>query len=554
MGNETVPLHRRKKLDSLFEAFSILAEDTYVYLCDMVYDYSRWSKTLVQEFGLPSEYMINAGSIWEEHIHPDDKQTYHEGIDAIFSQKAKGHDMQYRAKKANGEYDVCTCRGIVITDDNGRPEYFGGAIRNHAKQSHIDKLTGLSNQYGFFEGISRQIKTHTNSRTCIIGISRLTEINEVYGYRFGNRVLQLFGRYLMEHIGNRGGTYRLDGCKFAVSTETQSLKELEESYDSLRAHFRAGINVDGTFVALELNAGALSLEDFDTDVQTIYACLNFAYDESKTRKHGDFVPFHEELNLDKRGRIAMLHDIRNNISKGFDGFYLLYQPVVHAESEKLIGAEALLRWKNEKYGMVPPDLFIPILEKDPLFPDLGEWILRTAVQETKEILKVIPGFVINVNLSYTQLEQPNFTSRVWKVLKETDFPPDHLCLEVTERCRLLNMDLLEKVILNLRSGGIKIALDDFGTGFSSMGLVKALPFDTIKIDRGFVQKIEEDDKERKLVNNFVSIAKTFGAKVCVEGIETSGMCRILREYNIHSFQGYYYSKPIEIEKLLSNYT
>jgi len=118
---------------------------------------------------------------------------------------------------------------------------------------------------------------------------------------------------------------------------------------------------------------------------------------------------------------------------------------------------------------------------------------------------------------------------------------------------LLDENLLKNIIITLRAGGVRIALDDFGTGYSSIGLMKNLPFDTIKIDRSFVQKIEEDDKERRLVNNLVDAANIFEAKVCVEGIETPGMRDILREFGIHSFQGYYYSKPIEKEEVIAKY-
>jgi EAL domain-containing protein (putative c-di-GMP-specific phosphodiesterase class I) len=231
----------------------------------------------------------------------------------------------------------------------------------------------------------------------------------------------------------------------------------------------------------------------------------------------------------------------------------VYQPVVDADTEELIGAEALLRWKNETQGVVPPDTFVPILEMDPLFPDLGEWILRTALEDAKKIMCTKPDFVINVNLSYVQLAQAGFTDRVWNALKATDFPAEHLCLEVTERCRLLDVALLRNVITTLRAGGVCVALDDFGTGYSSVGLVKNLPFDTIKIDRSFIQKIEEDTTEQKLVNNLADVARIFGAKVCVEGIETSGMRDILKGYGINCFQGYYYSKPVEIEEILAKY-
>ena len=540
----------KKRLDSLFESYSIIADDTFVFICDMKYDFSRWSKNLVESFGLPSEYMYGAGDIWEGYIHEDDRQAYHEGMDAIFAGKQAGHDMQYRAKRPDGEYDICTCRGTVLKDELGIPEYFCGSIRNHSQRSQIDTLTGLRNQYGFFSDLQSYIRNKTPIRIGIAGIGKLTEINEVYGYHAGNQILQVFGRFLMDNVANRGGTYRLDGSRFAIISTVQSEEELSQSYEEIRAYFRKGINIDGLDIILELNAGILSLDEFNVDDQTVYSCLNFAYQDSKSNKHGDLVAFRTELTNESRKKIEMLHAIRASITKGFKGFYLLYQPVVDADTEKVIGAEALLRWKNDEYGVVPPDMFIPFIEADPLFPELGEWIIKTALDDARKIQTYLPDLKINVNLSYAQLERSDFADVVWDTIEKADYDPKNMCLEITERCRLLDMDLLRNVIVTLRAGGVRFALDDFGTGYSSIGLIKDLPFDTIKIDRSFVQHIEQDEKEKRLLNKFTEMAGIFGADVCVEGIETSGMRDIIRTYGVHSFQGYFYSKPLPIDEFI----
>ena len=545
-----IPAERKKKLDSLFEAFALVAEGTYVFLCDMDYDYSRWSKSAVDTFDLPSEYMYGAGEIWEERIHPEDRKSYHKSIEDIFGGQDSGHDMQYRARKRNGEYDVCTCRGVVIEKPTGEAAYFGGAIRNHGLQGHIDTVTGLRNQYGFFEDLQNHIDKHALVRISMVGIGKFSEINEVYGYHFGNKVLQRFGRYLLEHVGNRGSVYRLDGTKFAVISSTQTPQRTIEQYEGLRAVFREGLVVEDKCIILELNGGLLTLDRYNIDDQTVYSCLNFAYGESKNRRQGDMVEFYNDLSGENRQRIEKLHVIRVSITQDFRGFSLFYQPVVEASTQRLIGAEALIRWSSPEYGMVQPDLFIPLLEKDPLFSELGRWILRTAIMDAKRVMATCPDFVINVNLSYAQLEKPDFMDMVLDVLKETDFPSDHLCLEITERCRLLDIELLKNIVVNLRGRGIKFALDDFGTGFSSMGIVKNLTFDTIKIDRSFVLKIEEDPKERELIEHFTNVAATFGAKVCVEGIETAGMRDILQKFRVYSFQGYFYSKPCSIDAFM----
>ena len=541
---------RKKMLDSLFKSYDVVAEGTYVYICDMKYDFSKWSKSAVDTYGLPSEYMYGAGDIWENVIHPEDREAYHKGIDEIFTGNTSSHDMQYRARKINGEYDVCTCRGVVIRDLFGEPDYFVGTIRNHGAQGHIDTLTGLRNQYGFFEDLDSCIKRQTSIFVLMIGISKFSEINEVYGYHFGNRVLQLYARKFFDTTGNTGSCYRLDGTKFAVISNTLSLDDIQERYRQFRNYFREEFQVDGKRILLEVNCGALKIDLFEFDSQTAYACLDFAYEESKTRHQGEMILFHNDLNEDNRQRIEKLHAIRASIRHGYKGLYLLYQPVVDARTEQLIGAEALLRWQNDTYGTVPPDQFIPLLESDPLFPELGEWIIREAVRSAKKILKKNPEFVININLSYTQLEMPNFIDMVFRVLDETGYPPEHLCFEVTERCRLLDIGLLKNVAASLKSRGVLIALDDFGTGFSSISIVKELPFDIIKIDRGFVQKIEDNEVDRELMRHFADLASLFGAKVCVEGIETEGMKDILQRFHVESFQGYYYAKPLMLDKIL----
>ena len=546
----TISEDRRAQLDALFRSFEIIAEGTYVYVCDMKYDFSRWSKSAVDTYGLPSEYMYGAGDIWENQIHPEDRVAYHKGIDDIFSGNASGHDMQYRARRVTGEYDVCTCRGTVIRDLSGEPDYFAGTIRNHGIQGHIDTLTGLRNQYGFFEDLDSCIKRSSEISVILFGISHFSEINEVYGYHFGNRVLQAYARSVFETTGNVGHSYRIDGTKFAVISSTVSIDEMRENYERFRTWLHEDFQVDGKKVLLDLHCGALRVDSFDIDSQTIYSCLNYADEESKIHRKGELVEFRNEMNEKSYRRLELLQTIRASITRDYEGFYLLYQPVVKAETECMIGAEALLRWKSDLYGTVQPDAFIPVLESDPLFPQLGEWILREAILAAKQLLEQYPDFVMNVNLSYSQLEKPDFVDMVLRMLEDLHYPPEHLCLEVTERCRLLDLGMLKNVVMNLKSRGVQVALDDFGTGFSAVGIIREIPFDTIKIDRGFVMNIEKKEQDRRLIGSIVGLTSIFGAKVCAEGVETAGMRDILRKYEVKSFQGYYYSKPIMLEQVM----
>ena len=257
---------------------------------------------------------------------------------------------------------------------------------------------------------------------------------------------------------------------------------------------------------------------------------------------------------ESRNSLTRLNEIRNSIVDECAGFELYYQPVVDAKTEEMCGAEALIRWRNNDYGLVPPFLFVPILEQDSLFPELGKWILREAMICGNRIRAKYPNFVMNVNLSYAQLERTDFVDVVLDLLKATHFPAKNICLELTERCRLLDVKLLQNIFVRLREEGVRIALDDFGTGFSSLGVLRKLPIDCVKIDRDYVLNIQSNKEDRNTVKFISQLAEAFNAELCVEGVETAEMRDMLRKFNVTSFQGFYYSRPVPIEEFCVKYS
>ena len=542
---------RKNMIDRLYEAMTMIAEGCYVYVCDIKYDYSRWSERAVDYFGLPGKYMVNAGGIWAGHIHEDNKEVYNKQIESIFAGSGSGHDMQYRARRADGEYVVCTCKGTVLRDNDGNPDFFVGSIKNNESVGTVDTLTGLKNLYGFFEDLKGIFWQRKWSTIMLVGITGFSDINDVYGYSFGNRVLQSLGRYLEGVFAGRGNVYRMDGTKYAVLTSEMTLLELEQLYKMLRDKHTHDFYVDGKHLSLSLNAGAIVLDNFEITKETAYSCLRYSYYRSKLKKLGELVVFEDTLSDENRQTVEKINVIRNSITQNCSGFYLCYQPIMDAKNETLKGFEALVRWRNEEYGSVPPMQFIPILEQDSLFNELGTWILRTAMIDGLDLLKRYPGIIINVNLSYTQIEKHDFVNEVMSLLKETGFPPENLCLEITERCRLLDTDLLKKMFGALRANGIKVALDDFGTGFSSIGVLRELPVDTVKIDREFVKNIENSESDQNTVEFISGLANAFAAEVCVEGVETESMRDFLRHFLVNSFQGYLYSKPVTKEEIFN---
>lgn len=541
------------KLDSLYEAFSILADGAYTYIADIKHNYSRWSKKAVEYFGLPGEYMEDAGNVWMENVHPDDRAAYAESINEIFSGKVSEHNLQYRARTKDGKYIVCTCRGVVIRDEHGEPDYFGGTIRNNDTLSYFDDISNFRSLYGFLEDLQSAQWKGDEIQIMLIGINEFSRLNDIYGYTFGNRVLQEFSRMIDTEAHGMGEWYRMDGTKFAIVCKKASVDDLKNLYKRIQYNSIHDFMVDGNRVVLSFVAGAINLDSLDVSSETVYSCLRFAYYESKNNHLGELFVLKNNVSDDKRFAIERINVIRNSIVNNCEGFFLCYQPIVDATTEKIIGAEALIRWKNDEYGVVPPVQFVDVLEQDNLFPELGKWILRTALVDAKKFLARYPGFIVNVNLSYTQLEKSDFVEDVLAIIEDVNFPPQNLCLEITERCRLLDMGLLKDIFTRLRKHGIKVALDDFGTGFSSIGVLRELPVTTVKIDRSFVMNIEKNNSDQNTVRFISELADSFSSSVTAEGIETPEMREFLLRFKIKSLQGFYYSKPLPINDFMDKY-
>lgn len=534
--------------DKIFEAFSATAKGSYIYLCDMWTDMSRWSKSAVDYFGLPGEYMEDAGTIWAQHIHPEDRRRYQEDIDAVFSGRKKNHELEYRAMDKNGNYVVCTCSGVVIEDEAGNPEFFAGTITNRGTIENIDPTTNLYNLYEFLNALRLLRERGKKYRVLLVGFKHFSDVNDLYGYSFGNEAMKLFVSIMQNDLMDKGKIFRMDGTRFAVLTTELRVDDLKNYYLRLQEKAKNHLTVQENNVSLALCGGLVVVEDCQISEHAIHAAARYALNVSKNERHGElWIVENDDVDKNKK-TVELINVLRSSIIEECSGFYLCYQPVVSPQTGKMTGAEALLRWNREPYGEISPGQFIPWLEKDSAFFDLGNYVLRQAMLDGKEFLKDHPDMIINVNLSYAQLERSEFRNTLVGFLLSTGFPPEHLCLELTERCRLLDMNFLRNEIIFLKSYGIKIALDDFGTGFSSLNLLRELPIDYIKIDRGFVSEIENNKADQSIVKAVMTCARELDIGVCVEGIENERLRDYLQNYPAQGYQGYYYSKPVTKEE------
>ncbi len=537
------------ELDSrIFEGLAESSKRRYVYVCDMRSRISRWSKNAVEEFNLPGEYLKNAGDIWAEVIHPEDRDAYLEDLKAIFAGEKKCHTLDYRFKNRHGDYVMCTCKGNVLKGKDGEADLFVGSVTNHGIMDNIDGTTNLYNIYEFWENMHRYTCGNTGKKMTLLllSINGFGFVNDTYGYNVGNKLLRAFAQIVKDVIGAKGKVYRLDGVRFACCIDGNDKESVNRLYKQIQKKARYSLYVENVRISVTISAGAVIYSD-KYDEYSIQTSARYALAQSKHKRQGDVVFFDDSLLQDNKKNLELMNVIRDSIINDFNGFYLCYQPIMDSKNEKLIGAEALLRWKNDRFGEVPPGMFIPWLENDPSFWELGNWILKKALTDCKPIVVQSEDFIINVNIAYPQLAKTDFIDSMKNILKETAYPAENLCLELTERCRKLDKGYLQDTVNALKQLGIKIAIDDFGTGFSSLELLSELKVDTLKIDRAFMVDIENNHSNQAIVKAVTGCADDLHIKVCVEGVEDRQVIDFVKQYMVYSYQGYYFSRPIPMD-------
>jgi len=542
-----------------FEGFEDNNGKRYVYISDMDTGMSRWSKGAIDYFGIEveDEYFANAKEIWLTHVHPRDREAYLEDINALFAGEKDFHNVDYRARNRFGEYVSCTCKGRIVPKANGEGKLFVGTIENNEKNERFDSVTGLYNVFSFLMDTQSYLQSDDSAIILMIGINRFGDINKQYNYETGNELLKSFSNDLLLRIRGEipevARVYRMDGTKFALAIQGENLcgDLVERIYARIEDLAHAGYLINGHRIYFTISGGFVDISSKHASEFSIQTSLEYVLEESKHRKYGELVHFNDSgMNQDER-KLAMLEEIRSCVFDNMRGFYLCYQPLVCVETGKVLGTEALLRWKNEEYGEVPPGMFIPWLENDPCFYTLGLWIMEQALKDTKKLQELLPNMFVDVNVSIKQIERSGFGDEVARLLKETQLDSRLLCIEITERTASLDLQFLRDELVQYREHNVKIALDDFGTGLSSLNLLLELPVDFIKIDRNFVKDILDNRSQQAIVQAVLNCAHDLKMGVCIEGIETGEMGKFLKNYGTDFYQGFYYARPMPYDKLVA---
>nr|WP_320114444.1 EAL domain-containing protein [uncultured Desulfuromonas sp.] len=415
-------------------------------------------------------------------------------------------------------------------------------------QATHDCLTRLPNR----EYLQRNIHSWIYDKAppfalLFIDMDHFKTVNDSFGHEFGDLVLQEMAARLCRFRREGELVVRQGGDEFILLTKEHDAGELLELANRLIDTLSQAYCIEDVSFNLGTSIG---ISRYPTHAATFNEMLSHAdialYEAKKQRNHACmFLSGMQESYLHS---VSVEQQLRSAIET-LEEFFLVYQPQINGNGT-FHGVEALVRWDNDRIGLVPPDIFIPIAETSGLMPKLGQFIVETALKEMNEFLQETELEIsLSLNISLRQFMQKNFLEDLYDKLSRYQVPKITITLEITENLFIEDLDYLMPLLEDLSSRGVLISLDDFGTGYSSLSLLRRLPIDELKIDKTFVDDVLTDTAAEKMVQNIISIARNFDMVVVAEGVESQEQFLKLKEEKCDLFQGYYFSKPLRLQDL-----
>lgn len=546
-------MEKSQIFQEMISRISKLSQDSYLMVTDMQHNLTFVPESTAEFLGIPSGWCEDGYKIvLEKSVHPYDCPEYTE-------------EMKKRLRGINLENDLYIRMGKdkkyvmtqIITDmilEQGKNRYFIVLLRNQNVIPEIDPLTDLYGQVKFEKDIVDYIQQGRKVAVLEIEIDHMNDINILSGTNYSDRIQKVLAYRFIYMMDADKAVYRMGNSNYAFILRDASREEAAAFLEKIRARLEESVVLENNHFDLKIYASGIILDHYEGEISTVQSKLEYVLGKMRTRRDHKLMFFNDLVQINGDVDLDLMKVIHQSVLNQCDGFYVEYQPVVHAQTGEIVGAEALVRWKKEPYGIVPPGMFIDWLESNPCMYDLGNFVLKQALTDAVEFRKSNPDFFINVNMSAKQLERKTFCGVVMALLKETGFPAGQLCLELTERCRSMPVSVMEEKLLYLKQHGVRLAMDDYGTGSASSSVLLQTPMDEIKIDMSFIRGITDNQTKQALVRSMVDFANKADLKSCLEGVEDEKLQNYLRSFGATWFQGYYYSRPVQaaaMKKLLN---
>ena len=553
MEKQEFCMEKSQIFQEMISRISKLSQDSYLMVTDMQHNLTFVPESTAEFLGIPSGWCEDGYKIvLEKSVHPYDCPEYTEEMKKRLRGIKLENDLYIRMGK-----DKKYVMTQIITDmilEQGKNRYFIVLLRNQNVIPEIDPLTDLYGQVKFEKDIVDYIQQGRKVAVLEIEIDHMNDINILYGTNYSDRIQKVLAYRFIYMMDADKAVYRMGNSNYAFILRDASREEAAAFLEKIRARLEESVVLENNHFDLKRSASAIILDHYEVESSTVQSKLEYVLGKMRTRRDHKLMFFNDLVQINGDVDLDLMKVIHQSVLNQCDGFYVEYQPVVHAQTGEIVGAEALVRWKKEPYGIVPPGMFIDWLESNPCMYDLGNFVLKQALTDAVEFRKSNPDFFINVNMSAKQLERKTFCGVVMALLKETGFPAGQLCLELTERCRSMPVSVMEEKLLYLKQHGVRLAMDDYGTGSASSSVLLQTPMDEIKIDMSFIRGITDNQTKQALVRSMVDFANKADLKSCLEGVEDEKLQNYLRSFGATWFQGYYYSRPVQaaaMQKLLN---
>nr|WP_298135938.1 EAL domain-containing protein [uncultured Pseudomonas sp.] len=433
------------------------------------------------------------------------------------------------------------CSNIIVTLDN---VLLLSQLKDHA---YNDQLLHIPNRLALINALDAALAGANPGDTtlALIDIDGFSELNDTLGHQHGDALLAAVVERLKQELPAGTLLARVAGDVFGILASNQVANA-----DTLGTLFRRPLCFATLSQSLSTTIGLTCLDQIDGNGSEALKAANIALKHGKQHERGRISHFTRAMEQETRARVQLLQELRNAFEHKH--LFVVYQPQVCLATRRLIGMEALLRWRKDDGQFVSPAQFIPLAESSGLIIALGDWVLRSACRDLQRINQQ-SGLKLRmaVNVSVVQFRQTDFLDTLMRALNDSGIDPRLLELEITESVAMLEADFMLDLLNRIKQLGVSIAVDDFGTGFSSLSYLEQLNIDRLKIDFSFIQHMEQSEGSRRIVETIIKLGRGLQLELIAEGIEQQSQANVLTQMGCHEGQGYLFAKPLELEALLS---
>jgi diguanylate cyclase (GGDEF)-like protein/PAS domain S-box-containing protein len=513
--------------------------------------------------GYPVEALLGRKPV--EFIHPTESDRAAFGIERLLDPDAPPYyKREHRMIRADGTVAWVIIDMTVVRDADGEPGYYFVQLRDITDRKRAeealehqalhDDLTRLPNRLLLVDRLSQSLaraeRTGGNVTVLFLDLDRFKLINDGLGHVAGDQLLMEVASRLAGAMRTSDTVARFGGDEFVIIREdVRDETEALEFAERIAVTLNEPITVQGRELYTTTSIG-IAIEGPGASAEQLLRDADAAMYRAKDLGRARIELFSHELQQRVAERLDLGTALRRAIER--DELRLLFQPIVRLSDGRVVGAEALLRWHREGYGLVPPDQFIPVAEETGLIVPIGAWALEHALSELRSLTDAYSERaewpLVSVNLSALQLRLPASIDMVRSAIQQSDVDPAMLSLEITESALMDDIETSTRAMRSLRELGVRFAVDDFGTGYSSLAYLKQLPIDSLKIDRSFIDGLPHEAHDRSITEAIITIGRTLGLTIVAEGVESVEQWIALDELGCSVGQGFLWSPPVPAEE------